>query len=272
CNGNYNEPIRPKLTGEEKFNGKISHSQQYRSPESFTGQKVLVIGGGPSAVDLVQQISFVAQHVVISYHTKTTSTMEFRSNVSRKPDVLRIKDGEEIEFVDNSCDSFDSIIYCTGYKCSFPFLDGSCGVTVDDDNIVRPLYKQVINIEKPTMCFIGIPIYGCAFQLFDLQARFFCKYLTGAKSLPSPEEMRADTEKMMKSHWAKGYTKRQTHFLGPEQQSYYDDLATTADIKSVAPLFSKLYIEALNRFYNDFQNFREDRYKIIDDESYVREQ
>ncbi|RZC35903.1 FMO-like domain containing protein [Asbolus verrucosus] len=120
------------------------------------------------------------------------------------------------------------------------------------------------------MCFIGIPIYQCPFHLFDLQARFFCKYLTGAKSLPSPEEMRADTEKMMENHWAKGYTKKQTHFLGPEQQSYYDDLAATADIEPIAPLFSKIWTEALGRLFGDFQNYRKDRYKIIDNESYVR--
>ncbi|RZC37308.1 FMO-like and/or Pyr redox 3 domain containing protein, partial [Asbolus verrucosus] len=143
CSGNYNEPARPKLSGVEKFKGSISHSQQYRSPESFTDQKVLVIGGGPSGMDLVQQISFVAEHVRI-FHTEATATVKFRSNVSKKPDVLRIKDDNEVEFTDNSCDRFDSIVYCTGYKYSFPFLDGSCGITVDDNNIVQPLYKQVI--------------------------------------------------------------------------------------------------------------------------------
>lgn len=63
CNGHYNDPIFPKLPGHEKFRGIQSHSQQYRSPDGFKGQRVLVIGAGPSGLDLALHLSTVASHV-----------------------------------------------------------------------------------------------------------------------------------------------------------------------------------------------------------------
>lgn len=168
CNGHYNDPIVPKIPGQEKFKGEIVHSHQYRSPERFKNQSVLVIGAGPSGLDLALHISSVAKQVVLSHHTKEAVNTEYPSNVTKKPDVSLVKDEEELEFVDGSCCRFDTIIYCTGYRYSFPFLHESCGVTVDDNHI-QPLYKHMIHIERPTMCFIGIPFNVCAFQMFDLQ-------------------------------------------------------------------------------------------------------
>lgn len=57
----------------------------------------------------------------------------------------------------------------TGYKYSFPFLSAECGVTVQD-NCVQPLYKQLVHVHKPSLCFVGLPFYVCAFTMFDIQA------------------------------------------------------------------------------------------------------
>lgn len=35
-------------------------------------------------------------------------------NVDQKPDVLCIKEPDIVEFADNSCSSYDVILYCTG--------------------------------------------------------------------------------------------------------------------------------------------------------------
>ena len=176
CNGHYNDPIMPQIPGQEVFKGTIAHSHQYRSPEPFKNQRVLVVGAGPSGLDLALQISSNAKYVVLSHHTKEAVNTEYPANVSKKPDVLRVKDDEELEFVDGSCCRFDTILYCTGYRYNFPFLHESCGVTVDENHI-QPLYKHMIHIERPSMCFIGIPFNVCAFQMFDLQVRphgFIC--------------------------------------------------------------------------------------------------
>lgn len=55
-----------------------------------------------------------------------------------------------------------------GYKYSYPFLSVDSGIHIDD-NFVQPLYKQIFNIEHPTMAFIGIPSSAPNFGMFDLQ-------------------------------------------------------------------------------------------------------
>ncbi|KAJ3648315.1 hypothetical protein Zmor_020127 [Zophobas morio] len=269
CNGHYNDPIMPQIPGQELFKGTIAHSHQYRSPEPFKNQRVLVVGAGPSGLDLALQISSNAKYVVLSHHTKEAVNTEYPANVSKKPDVLRVKDDEELEFVDGSCCRFDTILYCTGYRYNFPFLHESCGVTVDENHI-QPLYKHMIHIERPSMCFIGIPFNVCAFQMFDLQARFFCQYLNGSMPLPSKDMMRMDTDNDMQNRWAKGYTKRQAHMMGPDQQGYYEDLASAANTTPIAPVIVKLRDQSVKRLYDDLLNFREDRYKIVNNETFVK--
>lgn len=95
-------------------------------------------------------------------------------------------------FNDGSSEPVDVVFYCTGklqlilhvkrypnvfnnllivgYNYSFPFLDKKCGVQVDS-NMVTPLWKHLVSIENPTLVFIGIPFYVCAFSMFDLQVR-----------------------------------------------------------------------------------------------------
>lgn len=63
CNGSYNSPYMPKLEGLEQFKGQVIHSHSYRKPDSFSGKRVLCIGGGSSGLDLTLFISRVADYV-----------------------------------------------------------------------------------------------------------------------------------------------------------------------------------------------------------------
>ncbi|CAG9766253.1 unnamed protein product [Ceutorhynchus assimilis] len=269
CNGHYNDPIIPTLKGQENFTGIIAHSHDYREPEKFRNKSVLVIGAGPSGLDLTLHISNVAEHVTLSHHVPEPIKTQYPPNVDMKPDVQRILEFDKVEFVDGSCCRYDAILFCTGYRYSFPFLNDSCEITIDDNHI-QPLYKHMIHIDRPTMCFIGVPFNVCTFQMFDLQARYFCKYLTGAMDLPSKEEMRMHTEKDMENRKAKGYTKRQMHMMGPDQQSYYNDLAEDADTAPIPPVLVKLRDLSVQRLYDDLINFREDQYRIVDENSFVK--
>lgn len=63
CNGHYSDPFIPSVTGQEKFRGKQWHSHDYREPSSFAGKNVLLVGAGPSGVDIGAQIVTVANQV-----------------------------------------------------------------------------------------------------------------------------------------------------------------------------------------------------------------
>ncbi len=58
ANGKDAVPSVPRIPGE--FAGPVSHSQSYRSPEPFTGQRVLVVGAGNSGCDIAAEVSAVA--------------------------------------------------------------------------------------------------------------------------------------------------------------------------------------------------------------------
>ncbi|TQM80760.1 cation diffusion facilitator CzcD-associated flavoprotein CzcO [Saccharothrix saharensis] len=54
--GTWTRPFWPRYPGQELFRGRQLHSSQYRGPEEFTGQHVVVVGGGTSAVQQLLEI------------------------------------------------------------------------------------------------------------------------------------------------------------------------------------------------------------------------
>ncbi|XP_055626823.1 senecionine N-oxygenase-like [Toxorhynchites rutilus septentrionalis] len=263
CNGHYHTPMVPNYPNQHLFKGKQLHSHDYRSSEHFKDETVLVIGAGPSGMDIALEVSKKASSVTISHHTKEPFKTTFPSNLGGKPDVQELTETGAL-FVDGSREHFTVILYCTGYRYSFPFLGSSCEISVED-NYVRPLYKHCININQPTMAFVGIPYYVCAAQMFDLQARFCLKYYTGQRNLPSKEEMLADMEEQMGHRWRQGYRRRQAHMMGQAQSEYYTDLAKTAGLRPIQPVMAKLHNESSQRFNDNLLNFRNDIFRIVDD-------
>lgn len=227
---------------------------------------MLVIGAGPSGMDLALEISRKARHVTLSHHTKESFKTIFPSNLIQKPDVSELT-RTGVVYKDGTQEEFTVILYCTGYRYNFPFLSQNCGVIVED-NYVHPLYKHCININHPTMTFIGLPYYVCAAQMFDLQARFCLKYYSGEKTLPTKQEMLADMHEQMKQKWMQGFRKCQAHMMGPAQGEYYEDLAKTASIAPIKPVMTKLHNESSQRFNDDLLNFRKDVFRIVDDETF----
>jgi cation diffusion facilitator CzcD-associated flavoprotein CzcO len=64
CNGHYSEPSSPVFEGAEFWPGRMSHSHNYRQPEIFAGQRVVVVGASASGEDIARDISSTAAQVV----------------------------------------------------------------------------------------------------------------------------------------------------------------------------------------------------------------
>ena len=58
--GTWDQPFWPNYPGAGEFHGRQLHASQYRKPEDFTDQHVLVIGGGNSAAQILAEVSIVA--------------------------------------------------------------------------------------------------------------------------------------------------------------------------------------------------------------------
>lgn len=113
CNGHYNQPAWPNYAGRSEFVGQQIHSHDYRCADPFGGETVLVIGAGPSGMDLTNEISKVAQRVTLSHHHPENPLTRFLDNVDLRPDVRRLTRTGAV-FADGSQQDYSVIFYCTG--------------------------------------------------------------------------------------------------------------------------------------------------------------
>lgn len=62
--GHYWDPNIPTLPG--SFDRTILHARDYRTPDPFENQRVIVVGAGQSALDIAAEVSGSAQHTILS--------------------------------------------------------------------------------------------------------------------------------------------------------------------------------------------------------------
>ncbi|XP_065225542.1 uncharacterized protein LOC135849177 [Planococcus citri] len=271
CVGNYSNPDIPSIPNIANFQGLQLHSHDYREPSRFKNQTVVVIGAGSSGMDISCHVSNHAEKVYLSHHNNKILNTVFPENLHHKPDIQEIRDGN-ILFKDGSEVSADTIIYCTGYLIKYPFLDEKCKIKVEN-NVIKPLYKRMINIEYPTMGFIGALRDSPNFDLFDLQARCFLNILKGVAVLPSTQDMLSETEREFNEHMKR--TNNEKSFLsikGHFAKIYFDELSRLGKLPFTKPVLFDIYSSGQDSRAKDFKNFRTKVYRLINDREYIVEE
>jgi hypothetical protein len=129
-------------------------------------------------------------HKLLHAHPTISSDLLPRvghGDIAIKPNIERLE-GDRVRFVDGTVDEIDLIVYCTGYKITFPFF--AEGLVSAPDNRI-PLYRRVVSPEHPGLYFIGLlqPL-GAIMPLAEAQSEWIADVLEGACALPSPAEMR----------------------------------------------------------------------------------
>jgi dimethylaniline monooxygenase (N-oxide forming) len=66
CSGLYSQPLLPPYPGAAGYQGRVVHSSDYRVPDAFTDQDVVIVGIGSSGADIAVEVSSVARHVLLS--------------------------------------------------------------------------------------------------------------------------------------------------------------------------------------------------------------
>ncbi|KAK3153262.1 hypothetical protein QOZ80_2BG0169920 [Eleusine coracana subsp. coracana] len=226
CTGHCTVPLVPKIRGIDKWQGKQVHSHNYRVPEPFRDQSVVVVGLGASGIDIAREISRVAKevHIASRYCQDRLGKVELYPNTWMHAEIDCVQDDGQVRFAEGPAVPADTILYCTGYRYYFPFLDLD-GFTVDD-NRVGPLYKHVFPPKyAPNLSFIGLPSKSIVFQSFELEAKWVVAVLSGRVTLPSEEDMLAAVLKDYRRMEEAGTPKRHTHVLWPEWVEYFNWLA-----------------------------------------------
>ncbi|XP_015882028.3 flavin-containing monooxygenase FMO GS-OX5 isoform X1 [Ziziphus jujuba] len=224
CTGNQSEPQLTAVAGIEKWPGYQIHSHNYRVPEPFKDQIVVIIGYGPSGYEISRGIATEAKqvHIATKIPNVRVTQLENHKNIWLHMMIEHVCEDGKVVFQDGSFVYADTILYCTGYNYRYPFLETNGIVTVEE-NRVGPLFKHVFPPRlAPWLSFIGVAYKDIGFPLRDLQSKWVARVLSGKVLLPNEEEMAASTEEHYRQMEENGVPKRFTHALYPNGNEYHN--------------------------------------------------
>ncbi|EHY57252.1 Flavin-containing monooxygenase ustF2 [Exophiala dermatitidis] len=255
ASGHYHMPRVPDIPGlkdwKREHPDRVWHSKRYRNPAVFKDQNILLIGAGVSSLDIAKESSSTANKIYQSSRggaldlpanllpenaTRVAGIKEFRLTTAQTADPLKLQpiagtvvleDGQELTDI-------HSVVLCTGYITSYPFLshlhadtrsaeeaDDSVLVTREGE-MVHNLHKDIFYIEDPSLAFVGAPYHIATFSLFDFQAQVVARVLAGKALLPPKEVMREEYRQRVKT---KGLGRNFHSLRGAgEEQRYVADL------------------------------------------------
>ncbi|MEO6941533.1 MAG: NAD(P)-binding domain-containing protein, partial [Terrimesophilobacter sp.] len=106
--------------------------------------------------------------------------------VNVRPSIERL-DGDGVVFTDGSRATANLIVWATGYKVTFPFLDPVLIAAQDND---LPLWKRTVHPELPGLFFIGLlqPV-GAVMPLAEAQGAWIAEMLSGQYAPPTKGEI-----------------------------------------------------------------------------------
>ncbi|MGF7214911.1 cation diffusion facilitator CzcD-associated flavoprotein CzcO [Spirosoma lacussanchae] len=190
--GTWTQPILPAYPGQSDFRGLQLHSAHYHSSDSLAGQRVLIVGGGNSAAQILAEVSEVAHPVWVTlteptflpddvdgrvlfsraterYHAAQAgqspestgrlgdivmvpSVQAARSRgvlQARRPFVRITAQG--VVWPDGRSESFDTIIWCTGFRPATDLL-GPLGLVDREGRVATDGTRA---IDAPGLWLVG---------------------------------------------------------------------------------------------------------------------
>jgi dimethylaniline monooxygenase (N-oxide forming) len=162
-------------------------------------------------------------HKLLEAHPTVSSDLLPRlghGDIAVKPNIDRYTGGRTVRFVDGTEEEVDVVVYCTGYKISFPFF--APGLISAENNRI-PLYRRVVSVQHPGLYFIGfIQPLGAIMPIAEAQSEWVADLLQGKAELPSRRAMQRVIEREDR-RMAKRYVASKRHTI---QVDFYPYLRT----------------------------------------------
>ena len=154
-----------------------------------------------------------------------TISADFLNRISHgeitwKPN-LRSLDGERVTFEDGTSEPVDVIVWCTGYKVSFPFFDEGFISAPGND---LPLFRRVFKPTIDNLAFIALlqPL-GATMPLAEAQGQWVARYLRGEYHLPPRGQMELQMEHE-RARMFRRYVASARHTMQVDFDNYLFDL------------------------------------------------
>jgi cation diffusion facilitator CzcD-associated flavoprotein CzcO len=123
-------------------------------------------------------------HKLFESHFIINSTLFYHlahGDISARPDVKALR-GDLVRFTDDSVARVDVIVYATGFRLAFPFLDQS---TLSWPKDQPRLYMNIFDSRLPNLFFIGLFQTSTGnWPLMDYQAQLLARYLHARQTAP----------------------------------------------------------------------------------------
>jgi dimethylaniline monooxygenase (N-oxide forming) len=140
--------------------------------------------------------------------------------ITPKPNIERL-DGTRVHFADGTSVEADLVVYCTGYKITFPFFDEDFLAARDNE---LSLYKHLVHPDIPGLYFIGlIQPLGAIMPIAERQSQLVADNLQGRYGVPSHRQMRRDIE-AKRAKMRKRYVASKRHTIQVDFDEYMREL------------------------------------------------
>jgi hypothetical protein len=141
--------------------------------------------------------------------------------VKPKPNIAELL-GDRVRFDDGSIEPVDLIVWCTGYKVTFPFFDESFVSAKGND---LPLFLRVFHPTYRSLMFVGLlqPL-GAIMPLAEAQSKWIAKELRGEYVLPPQDQLvkRIDDDRR---RMLERYVPSKRHMMQVDFDDYLLDLS-----------------------------------------------
>ncbi|KIP06182.1 hypothetical protein PHLGIDRAFT_467099 [Phlebiopsis gigantea 11061_1 CR5-6] len=249
ANGHYRVPYYPPTLGLSAWveSGKAVHTAWYRHA-SYAGDTVLVVGRGPSGIDVADEMSAVSKTLIHSYPEATTGTDANGGALKLRPRIVEFLDPAEgtVRFEDGTTETgIDHCILATGYEYSLPFLPPHLlehslppkfppipAKLYNSRFHIFPLAKQMFpftsSFPPSRLCIINLPYKALPLPLAEVQTRAALKVFVDPQALDPATEAAEIVARYEKLHAQAGGNEisisRLWHEMEHEQFEYTDSL------------------------------------------------
>ena len=247
CNGHYTQPDLPQIDGIELLPSPPLHAKDYVDPVRFADRRVMVWGSNASGIDLVREVSDSAKQVFWCGHgIDRGQYVDDLKNVELCSDPQVIQTGKIILTDKTELVEVDDVIFCTGYRYDFPFLDKR--VLSFSPRRVEGLVQHILSDLHPSLAFIGLPYLVIPFPLFQIQSQWLAAAFAGRVDLQAARGA-SPAVKPYNLQTPQG-SDRHFHRLGETQINYLKELIKQAQLDPLPARFLSL-IQAVHRIKQD---------------------
>lgn len=199
ANGHFDVPYIPDIEGLSNWNLRsprsITHARYFDTSTPYKNQNVLVVGNFASGVDISIQLSVSAKNVYVSVKD-LDNLSPVENQASKFIGLIEKYDYEDHKSVTtiqgDKISDIDSIIFCTGYLYSTPFLTNYLPRLITDGYQINDVYKQMFYIPDPSLSFVALPKNVIPMPVSESQGSVIARYYSGRFSLPSKQVMSED--------------------------------------------------------------------------------